>query len=167
MELTTAHTGPLGTRLRIALLADHPAALPALQQLFEHEWADYYGADGPGDAARDLQAFCNRDRLPLGVIALIDGAVAGVAALKAESIDDHAHLSPWAAAALVAPTLRRQGIGAHLIRALEAHARRLGYPALYTGTATAASLMRRLGWEFLENACQHGEEVAIFRKWLR
>ena len=39
--------------LRIAYLADHPEALPALERLFQIEWADYYGPAGPGDARQD------------------------------------------------------------------------------------------------------------------
>ena len=148
----------------IALLADHPRATVDLQRLFESEWSDYYGADGPGDAAADLAAFCSRDALPVGVVALHDGAAIGVAALKAASIDGYLQFTPWAAAALVAPAWRRRGVGAHLVAALEDQARRRGHAAIYTGTATAQSLMRRLGWEYLETAHHRGEDVAVFRK---
>ncbi|MGH8083141.1 MAG: GNAT family N-acetyltransferase [Lysobacter sp.] len=149
---------------RIDLLADHTGALPALQAMFEAEWPEYYGVDGPGDAADDLAAYCGRDLLPVGVVATLDGEVVGVAALKAASIDAYPQFTPWAAAGLVAPRWRGRGIGAHLILALEAHAMRLGHRAIYAGTATAGSLMRRLGWEYLDTTPQHGVQVAVFRK---
>lgn len=38
------------------------------------------------------------------------------------------------------------------------------YGAGGPGTATARSLMRRLGWEYLESAHHRGEDVAVFRK---
>ena len=50
---------------RVVRLADHADHLPELQRWFAQEWADYYGPDGPGDAAADLQAYCRRDGLPL------------------------------------------------------------------------------------------------------
>lgn len=150
--------------ITIALLADHPSATDDLRRLFESEWSDYYGPGGPGDAAADLVAFCSRDALPVGVVALHEGRAIGVAALKAASIDGYPQFTPWAAAALVAPDWRRRGVGARLIAALEEQACRRGDAAIYTGTATAQSLMRRLGWEYLETARHRGEEVAMFRK---
>ena len=153
-----------GVPVRVGLLAAHRWTLPALQRLFESEWPDYYGGDGPGDAAADLASFCRDDALPLGLVALLDGEAVGVAALKAASIDAYPQFSPWAAAACVAPAWRGRGIGAQLIVALEAQAMRLGHRAIYTGTATAGSLMRRLGWEYLDTTPQHDVQVAVFRK---
>jgi len=153
-----------GVPVRVELLAAHRPTLPALQRLFENEWPEYYGAEGPGDAAADLDGFCRDNGLPLGVVALIDGAAVGVAALKAASIDAYPQFAPWAAAACVAPAWRGRGIGAQLIVALEAQAMRLGHRAIYTGTATAGSLMRRLGWEYLDTTPQQGVPVAVFRK---
>jgi GNAT superfamily N-acetyltransferase len=150
--------------VRIDLLADHTDALPALQRMFEAEWPDHYGAHGPGDAAGDLAAYCGRDVLPVGVVALLDGEVVGIAALKAASIDAYPQFTPWAAAGLVVPQWRGRGVGAQLIAALQAQAMRLGHRAIYAGTATAGSLMRRMGWEYLDTTPQHGINVAVFRK---
>jgi hypothetical protein len=89
----------VASQLRISLLADHPEVLPVLRKWLETEWADYYGPTGPGDAERDLTAFSSRERLPIGVVAFLGGELCGLAALKADSISTHKHLSPWAAAA--------------------------------------------------------------------
>jgi GNAT superfamily N-acetyltransferase len=150
--------------IRIAYLADHPEALPGLVTLFETEWEEYYGPDGPGDAEHDLLAYSGRDRLPIGVVAFCDGRLCGIAALKPDSISTHTHLGPWAAAGLVLPELRRRGIGAHLLQALEEVARDLGHTALYTGTSTASSLLERNGWELVERLDYHGEDLSIYRK---
>ena len=103
-------------------LALHPEALLELTWLFEAEWPSWYGTGGPGCAADDLLAFAAATGLPFGVVALQHGEVCGVAALKAESIPSHRHLSPWAAAGLVKPSLRGRGIGAALLAALEEQA---------------------------------------------
>ena len=148
----------------VALLGDHPEALPVLEQLFEREWADYYGPQGPGDARRDLLAYSNRDGLPLGLIAIVDGEPCGIAVLKAESIPALPHVSPWASAGLVAPGCRRRGIGARLIVALEAHARAMGYPELHSATNTANSLLERLGWTFVARVPHEDGTLAVYRK---
>jgi len=145
-------------------LALHPEVLPVLQQWFETEWSSYYGPGGPGDAQRDLQAYANRGSLPVGVVAFREGRVCGIAALKAESIASHRHLSPWAAAGLVAPSERGQGIGARLIAALEQEARSLGFQSIYCGTSTAESLLVRCGWQLHERILHEGEPLGIYRK---
>lgn len=150
--------------VKIEQLAMHPEALRPLRHWFETEWPEYYGAGGPGDAQNDLQAFANHDRLPIGVVAFQDGELCGVAALKANSIASHSHLSPWAAAGLVKSSERGKGIGAQLIDALEKQARNLGFPYIYCGTSTANSLLERCGWELMENIIHEGHQLGIYRK---
>ena len=107
------------TRLRIAHLADHPEAIPVIRRWFEVEWAAYYGPGGPGDAEQDLLAYSSRGKLPVGLIALYDDALCGIAALKAHSLSTHTHLGPWAAAGFVLPPFRGRGIGSSLVGALK------------------------------------------------
>lgn len=150
--------------LCIEPLAAHPEVLPALQRWFEAEWPLHYGAGGPGNAQRDLQAFANRGSLPVAVVAFHEGKPCGVAALKAESIASHRHLSPWAAAGLVQPHARGQGIGARLLAALEQEARNLGFPHIHCGTSTAESLLRRCGWQLIEHIAHEGQRLGVYRK---
>jgi len=146
------------------LLAEHRDFIPLLQRWFESEWPSYYGANGPGNALEDLRAFANRGSLPIGVVALRQGVICGVAALKPESIASHRHLSPWASAGLVLPAERGKGIGSLLLAALECEARRLGFPFIYCGTGTAHTLLRRRTWEFMEWVAQDGQSLGIYRK---
>lgn len=152
------------TNLHVEPLAWHPEALPELQAWFEAEWSSYYGADGPGNAQRDLQAYANSNGLPFGVVALMEGSVCGVAALKVDSIASHRRLSPWAAAGLVRPDLRGRGIGQHLLLALEKQAKALGFNRLHCGTSTAEGLLQRCGWQLLEHTIHEGESLGIYEK---
>ena len=151
------------TNLTIEPLALHPEALPTLVSWYEAEWPSWYGS-GRGDAKRDLQAFSNQGSLPVGVVALRDGIVCGAAALKAKSIESHKHLSPWAAAGFVNPALRGQGIGLLLLRALEVHAKALGFQRIYCGTNSAATLLRRANWQHIEQVTHEGKALSIYEQ---
>jgi GNAT superfamily N-acetyltransferase len=148
----------------IELLARHPEALEVLREWFEAEWPQWYGQGGRGSALQDLQAYAHEGSLPVGVVALQQGRVCGVAALKAESIESHAHLSPWAAAGLVQPSMRGQGIGGRLLGALELQARELGFTRIYCGTSTAQSLLQRRGWRLMESLIHEGRALGIYCK---
>lgn len=150
--------------ITIEPLAHHKDLLPLLEQWFITAWPNWYGPAGPGDARHDLNNFARRGTLPTGLLAFMDGNVCGVAALKADSIESHAHLTPWAAAGLVAPHLRGQGIGARLLGALEDKARRLGHTHIHCATATAESLLLRCGGEVLERIHHDGQRLGVFRK---
>jgi GNAT superfamily N-acetyltransferase len=150
--------------VQIEPLAAHSEALPMLRRWFEAEWPDYYGADCPGVARRDLEAFANRGCLPVGVVAFRGGQVCAVAALKAESFVSHGHLSPWAAAGLVRSSERGRGIGTQLLAALEREACRLGLQRVYCGTNTAESLLRHLGWQLMKRIVHEGQVLGIYCK---
>lgn len=154
--------------LQIELLADHIEAIPTLKRWFEREWAPYYGPNGPGDAQKDITDSCNRDKLPVSLVAISDGKVCGTASLKTESVTTHKHLTPWLAALLVTPTFRRRGIANQLIAAVEEKARQLRFNSIYIGTGegsgTPESSLRNRGWEFVEKVPYFVSEVSIFKK---
>lgn len=150
--------------LNIEPLASHPEVLPELQAWFEAEWPAYYGAQGPGNAQKDLRAFANPDGLPFAVVAFLGGWLCGIAALKADSIASRAHLSPWAAAGLVRHDLRGRGIGQQLVVALEQRAKAMGFNRIYCGTGTSGNLLQRCGWRLLERLIHDGENLGIYEK---
>lgn len=136
------------TTPQIRKLADVPSAIPTLVDWFVAEWGPWYGPSGPGDARADLEACCNRDRLPLAVVALgRENLLLGTAAVKHDSLGSELGVGPWLAAMLVEPSHRRRGVGSGLVAAVEQEAARLGYPALFTATDTAIGLLTRRGWQ--------------------
>ena len=138
--------------------------MPAMSHWLLSEWPDWYGEGGPGNLNADVKAFASSElTLPIGFVALDDGVTVGFGALKAESIPSHRHLGPWAAAGFVLPARRGQGIGAFLLQALVDHAGKLGYEHVYCGTSTSVSLLRRAGWEVIEEIVHAGESMVIFR----
>lgn len=161
----TARIDKAVASLTIAPLARHRELVPLLARWFTTEWPQWYGPEGPGDAAQDLAAFAaSESRLPVGLVAFDQGRPVGVAALKAESLPSHRHLTPWAAAGLVLPLHRGQGVGARLLEALVGQARGLGFARIHCATGTAVTLLRRSGWAELESVQHDGESLVIFVK---
>jgi predicted GNAT family acetyltransferase len=58
--------------------------------------------------------------------------------------------NPWLASVFVPAEQRGKGIASAMVAAVEAAARRLGYPMLYLFTTSAARLYAGLGWRALE-----------------
>lgn len=145
-------------------LALHRELLPELCAWFEAQWPAWYGASGRASAAEDLQAFSASAGLPFGVVAVRDGQLCGIAALKAASIPKQSHLLPWASAGLVKPTLRGRGIGSLLLGALEHQAKAKGFNSIHCATASAESLLLRRGWSLIERVEHEGENLGIYRR---
>ena len=136
---------------------------PLISDWLRTEWPAWYGVDGPGDVARDVDAFAaDLTTLPIGLVVFCNGVPVGFGALKKESIASHRHLSPWAAAGYVLPAHRRRGIGAELLRALVELGAKLGFERIYCATATAASLMERSGWVLQEEIIHAGAPLRIY-----
>ena len=130
--------------MNIGLLADHSAFIDELAASYENEWAPYYGESGPGDAVADLASRCNRDRLPIGLVATERDRILGSVALDGDAATG---LTPSVVGLLVAPEARGQGIARELIGAAERLARELGYDELFISTSILHGMLRRKGWQ--------------------
>ena len=138
----------------VELLADHADCIDVLADWFEREWEPYYGKQGPGDARADLAARCNRERLPIGFVAMQDDRVLGTAALGRDATTG---LTPSVIGLLVAPDYRRRGVAGALLGYAEHLARQLGHDEIYMGTSVLLAMLQGKGWqesgdvEFLNN----------------
>lgn len=145
-------------------LSRAPKLKPLVSSWLLSEWPGWYGAGGAGDLNGDVNAFSSSEvALPIGLVALLDGVPVGFGALKQHSIDSHAHLMPWAAAGYVRPECRGRGIGAFLLHSIVEHAATIGYTRVYCGTSTAIALLRRAGWQEVDNVVHDDKPLTIFR----
>lgn len=135
--------------MTISLLADHVEFVPTLADWFVREWEPYYGAEGPGDAFADLKSRCNRDAIPIALVACQDRALQGVVSID---VDAATNLAPSIVGLLVASEYRRQGIAAALLESATGLARRLGYRRVYLSTSVLGDHLRRSGWELYGEA---------------
>jgi len=92
---------------------------------------------------------CNKQALPIRLVALTEGKCAGTASLVFNDLKCRDY-TPWLAALYVEAGHRNQGIGLLLIDAVKDIARQLGYDKLYLRTEHASGYYRKLGWEFVE-----------------
>jgi GNAT superfamily N-acetyltransferase len=151
--------------LRIVHLVEAPETVPTLAQWFVEEWAPYYGPDGPGVAEDDLLACCNRDEIPIALVAVdAESNVVGTAALKSESVGSEPGQGPWLAAFLVGRKHRGKGVGTALVEAIEKEACRLGFQTIYTSTDAAEGIYRRRGWQALNQVSSLRGPITVYRQ---
>lgn len=155
------------TTWSIVRLADVPETIPVLAGWFRQAWRPYYGAAGPGNAESDLKACLGRGSLPIGFVALgADRAPIGTASLIRTSVGTEEFSGPWLGALVVAEQCRGCGVATDLVFAIEAEARRLGFPALYASVNPTSTLLRRCGWNVLGSASSLQGSMAVFGKYL-
>ena len=145
------------------LLVEADDAITPLSALMEREWSGWYNPHG-ASARADLSERCQRDRLPLGIVAYAEGALAGTCALTASSGGLVTERSPWLGGLLVDPAFRRRGVGRALLQRALAEARRLGYGRLFALTAHADALFVQAGWRLVETTQVSGETHRIYAR---
>jgi len=147
--------------MTIENLADHPEFLPTIAQWQHGEWGHLRPGDTVEDRRNRLETSCERDRIPLTVVAFNDGQPLGSASLIQHDMDTRLELSPWLASVFVAPEFRRQGIGARLVRRIMAEAGALNVPTLYLYTVHSEAFYASLGWTLPEHSAYREQTVAI------
>jgi GNAT superfamily N-acetyltransferase len=138
--------------MQIELLADHPLLVRVISGWHFDEWSDRYPGTTRAAWTWELAGRCERDRIPVTFVAMVDSEPIGSASLVVCDMDTRPELSPWLAAVYVLPAFRRRGIATALVTHALTQARQLGVGQLYLWTDTAASLYSQLG------RCPLGEE---------
>ena len=125
-------------------LCDHREVIAELAEWYIAEWPPYYGDTGPDDARADLEARCNRDVLPVGLVAMKAGRAIATAAL---GLDPTTQLTPSIIGVLVSHNHRGRGVATALIEACADAARRLGHRQLHISTSVLGPVLERGGWQ--------------------
>jgi predicted N-acetyltransferase YhbS len=116
-------------------LAQHPQLINAVAQLIYDEfWVEVVDGMSVADLVAHLETADAPKRLPLALVALVDGQLAGCVNLIENDDKNRAHLRPWLAAMVVRADLRGQHIGSNLVNALLAEARAMDIATVYLGT---------------------------------
>jgi GNAT superfamily N-acetyltransferase len=147
--------------MKIEYLADRQEFLPALAQWQHQEWGVLRPGEGVEGRAARLRGWCGRGQIPLTVVAVTGAELLGSASLIEHDMDDRPELSPWLAGVFVAPSHRKQGIGAALVRRIMDEALTLRIPQLYLYTVNSTSFYAGLGWRWMEQTSYRGKNVTI------
>lgn len=151
--------------LTISYLADAPEHLPTVAAWVYGEWGEHMPRTFTVESvARIFRRHLRRDRIPLTLLALLDGAPAGTASIYVHDLPIRSQLTPWLAAVYVAPAYRKQGIGSALVKAVEQAAGKLHLGRLYLFTPDQEHFYARLGWTVLERVAYWNQTVVVMVK---
>jgi GNAT superfamily N-acetyltransferase len=116
------------------------------------------------DSLKNYRERMNTDRLPLTLVALHGGELAGMVSLKFHDMDTRPDLDPWLGGLLVLPEWRNRGVGTMLMHRATEEARRLNVSGLFLWTASAEGLYLKLGWRTIERTDYCGQRIALMQK---
>jgi predicted N-acetyltransferase YhbS len=147
----------------IDYLANHRDSIPQLANWGYREWRPVFDQLNMtlDDVIASFQQRTETDKLPLGLVAIIDDVVVGTGALKEHDLQLRPNLSPWLGGMFVDPKFRNGGVGSVLVTRLIEEARKLKLPRLYLWTTSAESLYLRLGWTRIEKLQYCGYDISL------
>ncbi|HEY4191424.1 MAG TPA: GNAT family N-acetyltransferase [Mesorhizobium sp.] len=112
----------------------------------------------------DLRDMLRGDGFECSMVARIGAEPVGSVLFVRHELEPAHALTPWLAGLAVAKAFRGRGIGAALVRAVEAHARAVGAEPLYLYTWQARDFYAALGWQAVESLVQDGEPMFLMMR---
>jgi GNAT superfamily N-acetyltransferase len=116
--------------------------------------------------AAGLRGLLAGDELEAAFVARPRGQPIGSCLLVRNEIDPAHDLTPWLAGLVVEEGHRGRGIGAALVRTVEAHAIAAGVDTLHLYTWRARRFYETLGWTVVEPFEQDGEPMLLMSRQL-
>jgi predicted N-acetyltransferase YhbS len=150
---------------QLIFLREQPQHVATVAQWIHRQW--WSATDTPIEAIeRWLGTHLGEAGFPATLIAVSNGEPAGSVSLHETEAEDRPDYRPYLGALFVQPDSRGHGLGVALVRAVEAHARGLGLPAIYLNAADAtARFYEALGWQVVERGYGR-KELNIMRRLL-
>ena len=153
--------------MEIQLLADVREVIGAIACLHQLEMR----LGEKSNYQRAIEKFslrCNRQSLPLALVAFTDTLPVGSVSLVECDLPSHQHLTPWLASLFVTTPYQKQGIGSKLVQQIESIAVKIGYRQLYLFTWTAEIYYSKLGWTAIDTTMPQGlPESVVMQKTLK
>jgi GNAT superfamily N-acetyltransferase len=135
-----------------------PGAIAKLADAFAAEWPAWIGKVGRR-AVEEIFEEGEQGALPAVLVAHRAGEILGTVALRAFFAEAPMAESPWVRQLYVFPAHRGRGVDRALMRAVEAEARRRGFPRIYAATTRIETLGARWGWEPIRRLDHRGEPM--------
>ena len=116
------------------------------------------------DDIAGLRGLTGGDGVEAAFVARDGGMPVGSCLLVRDEIDPAHDLTPWLAGLVVGKAFRGQGIGAALVKTVEARAASAGVDRLYLYTWEARPFYEALGWIAVEAFEQEGEPMLLMSR---
>ena len=151
--------------MKFALLADKKEAIPQIAKWYFDEWGSYVEESSVSSFAEKLDQYCNRNDIPLIILAIINDEVVGAAQLKYREMTIYPDKAHWLGGVYVAPDFRGQKIASELVKQIESTAKKLGVHTLYLQTENlTGGLYARLDWQPIEQVNYRKVDVIVMSK---
>jgi RimJ/RimL family protein N-acetyltransferase len=147
----------------IGFLADYLDTIPTLAKWFRNQWPDYYADRSQEEVEQGFFEDASYSHLPIRLIAFESNELAGTIILRERGSLTLPGFQPELGGLYVVEAHRGHGIGTELVRAGMKLALDQGYETVYATTATAAGILERLGWEFIQTIVHHDEQLLLYR----
>ncbi|MGH1366828.1 MAG: GNAT family N-acetyltransferase [Calditrichia bacterium] len=151
--------------MQLHLLAEIPDALDIIAQWYYDEWASVFDTKSLDDVKQGLKTYLNTDCMPLIVVAVVDGEIAGAAQLKYHEMDMFPDYEHWLGGVYVADGYRGKGMAEKIILRILEKARDFKVETIYLQTENlTGGLYARMGWEAIEQVHSKGSDVVVMKK---
>ena len=149
----------------IKYLADHPEFIPQIATWYFNAWGHHESDNSMEKIAARLNTKLNRARVPIPIVAIVDGKLLGTAQLKAHEMEIYPDREFWLGGVYVDESARNQRIAQQLTHRIEEIARHLGIHELFLQTARLdGGLYAKSGWIPMEQVKYHSVQVLVMHK---
>lgn len=111
-----------------------------------------------------LRGLIGGDGFEAAFVGRVDGSPIGTCLFVRNEIDPMHDRTPWLAGLVVDEAYRGRGIGAALVRTVEAHAASAGVDRIYLYSWEARPFYEALGWMSVEAFEQEGEPMVLMSR---
>lgn len=151
--------------LIIEYLYDHQELFDEVASLWAKEWSESLDKTSFEKQRLSVERKANKHKIPFILIALVDGILAGTAAVFEQDLDTRHTNEPWLAAVVTKPEYRNRHIARRLVDSALLECKDIGISKVMLRTETATEYWRKRGWKYCETVLdEHGQETNIFSK---
>ena len=150
--------------VEIEYLEDFPEALPIVAR-----WAHAErGHRKDGHSIQDVESIfryrMNKSEPPIGIVAVENSEVLGMASLKIRELEQYPQYEYWLGSVFVCEEYRHRGIGRLLVERVVDIAGNLGLGEIYLHTGWNVEWYVKFGWRVVDRISTPGHETVIMRK---
>ena len=148
-------------KIEVRNFVDCPESIPFVGEQIFNQWF----ASKPGHTLEGMIARMRggkADKVPIGLIAFVDGEPAGTVSLLEEDLQEYKHCRPWLAGLLVFPEFRNRGVAGALIESVHQAVQLAGEREAFLYTSIPA-LYEKFGWKTYGTI--ESEPDAVVMRW--